>query len=434
MAFSIRTCLLLLVCILGMHKGNAHVIDALKTKEDVKQFLTSRFAAKGIDYPIWYYRIFQGAQFPLEYIPNYYAPDTIVVTDPETNKDIIKTVQRELNPDYYIRKDTDIYRYKVPFDTIQNRIAEFPYAFYKADIDGNGYTDLVVDAGIVIIVMDNGNTFDAYTFSASADYPSYSFKGFMPLPDGSNALLLRHDYNPSTSVEHAHLPTVTTYIIDTVRKNNTIRIDTIYKIATTVDSFEVTMGSCRGPIKKVTLKYADTVDMRLYNKIDTIVYKFNAFARYRKTYKPANITKLYYNYYHYMDANDFIEINKSGQCFMQYDSRYGNFIGKQDSKKLSDLWNLLSYIGIQSKYQFYNSEYASPHEADYRFIVHFDDGTVKDITSRGCGDTELYALSKMIAEISADIKWQPVKQLSNFDSMHHDLPSFSDGANCYICK
>ena len=153
-------------------------------------------------------------------------------------------------------------------------------------------------------------------------------------------------------------------------------------------------------------EYVDSIDYKLYNMTDTVVYKFNGFVQYRPILKPVNISKIAYYYYVSTDITDYngydcIEINRSGRCFLHYlnapNERY--FEGVLDSSMLDELWKMVSYVDIKSKKESYREE--SDHGSGAKFVIYFDDGTVKKIETWCNCEMELSYVSKKIAEISA---------------------------------
>ena len=65
-------------------------------------------------------------------------------------------------------------------------------SFYKADIDGNGFTDLVVDGQDCFAVLDVGGKYIVHYFDRE-HRSGFSFKGFLQLPGRANLLLLTKD-------------------------------------------------------------------------------------------------------------------------------------------------------------------------------------------------------------------------------------------------
>ena len=332
-----------------------------------------------------------------------------------------------------------------PVDSVISAMNRAPWRYYRADIDNNGYTDLVIDAGIVVVVMDMGSVFEAHTFSISLNWDSYGFKSFALLPDGTFALLLRHDHNSCMSVRHSNLPGYVTYITDTVsnKKNNStgIKVDTLYKITEGVVIAEEIMPDT-DTAKMVKTPYADTVDMKLYNMTDTIVYKLCGFTSYHPDAKHQKISKINYNYFLNggvigSDRYVCMEIGSNGICSLQYLGDSAVFSAILDSVRLSQLFDFISYIDIKSKKDIYRCEI--DHSTGGAFAVSFNDGTQKSIyiwSHRPPMD--LGYLSEALSNIAMSLKWKPAAKRSDFEcpckspsfSAYDENESFSNYKEC----
>ena len=182
---------------------------------------------------------------------------------------------------------------------------------------------MVIDAGIVLIIMDLGSCVEAHMFSAYSDVNSYSFLKFHTLPDGAKALLLRHDKNKCSVAANFSNAMNITYVTNAKEENNSsnafVKIDTLYKIGTFVDSvWQIDPGTHR--LRAVARISTDTIDMRLYWTIDTIIYKHGGFLNFNARSLPKGVLKVDY---YYTVSNDFgtdgedcIEIKRNGACIM----------------------------------------------------------------------------------------------------------------------
>lgn len=360
--------LLLFFYISSFKNVHANPIDSLTSKNDVQKFLIANLSKSGVVFLNQCADIWQAEKIkPAKYVRDSII-DTVTIVDPETRKESKKVIKHERIQLPDCSPDTNNSPLHYPYDKLAQVMDRYPWHLHKADIDHNGFTDLVVDAGIVIIVMDMGGKFEGHLFSDSPDLGSYSFKNFLSLQDNSTALLFRHDYN---------------------------RCD-------------------------------DTMDIRLFNVVDTIVYKFHGFAKYSHFFKPIGISKIDY-YYHSSstercaDRYDCIEINKNGQCFMQYLGGFTHnlkdraiFSGTIDTVRLHELWNLVSYVDIKSKKDIYACWI--DHSSGGTFAIYFDDGSTKKITTWAyCPLMDLGYLSKKISDISRIIQWQPSKKHYGFE-------------------
>jgi hypothetical protein len=424
-----RYCLLLCMCFCAW-RGYANKIDSLKTQEDVQKFLFDNLGKNGIIYLntcseiSWTEkeRNFYYSQHPpsLDTV-FFYGPTGVRETRVVPHYPDIDSTNFEARPPGY------------PFDDIVSRMDKTPWHFYKMDIDGNRRTDIVVDAGIVIIVMDMGDHIEGHLFSNRHSYSwdSYSFRNFVFLPDGTRALLLRHDYNPCKAVRHSYIKGDVTYITNTVASNkgNTapLNIDTLYKISSGYDTDRLPTYA-PGPVRMTLYPFSDTVDMQLYNITDTIVYKFNGFTNYKPGFKPVGISKIDYDYIN--PGHDIssitlgvscLEINKNGKCFLQYPGYYQYYSAMLDSISLQNILNFISYIDIKSMKDFYLCE--AMFGTSGLFTVYFDDGTIKKINiSSYHPPMALGYLSKSLSDISWSLNWQPSEKPQDFEYHYQYIP------------
>ena len=381
----------LLLCLFAstLCRGHTNGIDSLSTKEDVRKFFIVNLAQSGVTFP------------------NEFA-------------DISYSSHINSNDSYSCYSEAKNY----PISSITTLMDSLPWSFYKGDIDCNGYTDLVIDAGIVVVIMDKMGGFEGHIFSSSREVDSYGFKEIISLPDGTAALALRHDHNPCRSVEHLYWGGDVKYITDTVagKGNTKLRIDTVYKITTVVDSE-------RRPIpgsdsyKMTKRMYADTVYMNLYNMVDTVVYVFNGFTNYKWGFKPSSILKIDYNFYRSTDVDGcstdcWLEINKNGKCYFQH-SRGSVLSAQLDEKKVKNLWGFMAHIDFRSKKNVYRCE--TDHGEGAQFIIYFDDGTVKTISTWEYRPTiDLAYLSNIFFGESKNMNWMSLQP-----QQHGDLSNLS---------
>lgn len=332
--------------------ANANEIDKLSTKEDVQKFLASKLSNKGIVFANKCVDISQVQKIRMS------LSEKIEVVDPITGE-IIRTEVVSREPDTNDRY-WDFPFVSRKFDDIASMLDTGGYQFYRADLDGNEYTDLIVDAGIIIVVMDMVSGIEGYMFS---EVPfSLTFQNIISLPDRSKALLLKYKH-------------------------------------------------CG----------ADTA------AVDTIIYKFNAFVKYHPTYKPVGIRKI--NYYFQCSSGmipyeryNCMQINKDGLCFMKYhnpnpfepDNYDTTFSATLDSRQIDGLLNLVAYINIKSYKDVY--DHGGAHGEGGTFVIHYDDGAVKTIRIWSCPPpTSLGYLSKNIAAISRELKWQSSNTQPDFE-------------------
>lgn len=371
---------------LNIGNAVANKIDSLHTKQDVQIFLSDNFAERGIIWASVFHEISRDEKIRM-FLSEL---DSVEVLDPVTHEIVINPMPRDSSSLSFF--DTFRQNRSLSYDRITKLIMNrYPYHFYKADIDGNGYTDLVIDAGWLMVVMDNGGIYQGYMFAQLA---ALSFKKFIYLPDGSIGLLIQHDHNLCWRLDIAQ--------------------DEIEIIDTIIDN------TVSPPIVKTEKLGSYVTSSKLgaqCNKLDTIVYKYRGFAKYNSDVKPLNISRISYQYEISAglvnDGVDCIEINKSGRCYLRY-SRYNQVLhANLDKARLNDLWKLVGYIKIKDLKNDYSTYY--DHGTGGVLSIYFEDGTLKQITFWGEHSVPLGLgyLSKSIADISRDLHWQ--KSADNAD-------------------
>jgi len=425
MFFCKKYLLLLYLLFFVIAKGYAGVIDSLSTKQDIQKFLVANFGDKGI---ICLANCAEISRAEKEKIWHSRYPshiDSIVTLDSVVHRIVKKVVEGNSNSDL-TNSETRPYNYV--YGDVAQIMEKYPYYFYKADIDGNGHTDLIIDAGIVIFVMDMGYKFQAYMLSDSPDWNSYSFKKFFTLSDSTQVLLLRHDRNTPKSVAHSYLHGKVTYVtnVSTPKtSSNYKRLDTLYKITT---SFDTRQQQIHGSSSYKTVKrmYVDTTDMKLYNTTDSIVFKYGGFEYYKPGFVLNSISKIRYNYQSLGDVTGPIngctalEITKDGKCFLGYKEYDAVFSGAVDYMTLMKLWEEISYIDIKSKKNIYRCK--SSNGEGGAFTFYFEDGTVKTIAFWNYGPpVDIAYLSKELSDISKLVSWHRVEK-ANAQSCECVLP------------
>ncbi len=445
----IKHILLLCTYLLAGYTGYTNVIDSLSTKADVQKFLVANLSKNGIIYPDRCEPITWAEKEKIYYSQHPPRFDTVFMYhDPTTGMTETRVVAHDTEAHTL---DSETYDYS--FAEVAEAM-DTCWHIYKEDIDGNGRTDIVIDAGIVLIVMDMGDHFEGHVFGGMPSWyfrtwNSYSFKNFTLLPDGTCALLLRHDHNRCESVHHTNLNKNVTYVTtkfdDNTENTFPAKIDTLYKITSGYDTVRQRIDYSDS-FRLNVYPFADTVDMRLYNMTDTIVYKFGGFTDYKPGFRPGAISKIDYCYMlqvhaiSTMDAGfSCFEVNKNGRCFLKYPD-YSQCLGAVlDSGRLQNLWNFVSYIDIKSAKDFYPCEHQFGGVGGV-FTVYFDDGTVKKIQVWSYRlPRALGYLSKSLSEISYTLKWQPCDKPQDFEcsykfSAYSSFDQAEQDRNMYECK
>ena len=346
-----RTLTAILIFLLSINQVVANEIDSLKTKQDVQNFLVTHFNNRRVIAPhacgdIW---------FPDKKYDEDFRSDTTMVEDPLTGKMVkvpLKIEYDSTDPCFY-KPDDNLYH---SFAEVSKEMREHELSFYKADIDGDRQTDMVIEAGLIMVVMAIGDSFQAHALTM---HPGLKFEGFVSLLDNSTAMQLRHD--------HA---------------------------------------------------LCETEEKRC-GKVDTLVYKFNGFARYNPNFTTAAISKIDYYFHNSFgvmcrERYNCLEINKNGQCYLTSRNQQQYFAATLDGEKLSKLWNLIEYANVRSRKEWYGI--ASAHGEGGKFAVHFEDGTTKFISVRFYPPPlGLNYISKNISDISKELEWRPSQKPGGFD-------------------
>ncbi|HEY9178846.1 MAG TPA: hypothetical protein VIN07_14210 [Flavipsychrobacter sp.] len=389
---------LLIIVFLFLNTGSviANEIDSLKTKQDVQRFLSDKLGETGIILVRDFAEIAKDERIRMFLS----EPDSVEVVDPVTHELVTVVVDRDsIDLGFF---DTFRNMKNIVYDRVtEEMMNQYPYHFYKADIDGNGKTDLVIDAGCLIVVMDTKGKYEGYMF---AQHSALGFRKFVSLPDGPVGLVTQHDHNLcwGSSIQQNDIE-ITDTTIDSTVSPGIVKVEHL-------GSFGITART--GP---------------QCNKTDTIVYRYGGFAKYNSEFAPGNISKISYQYTvsggTTADYTICMEINKDGRCYLRYPKldvfqrvRYDRCLyAKLDSIRLGELFNYTSYINVKSK----KDSYCEPinHASGGRIVVYFVDGNVKKISFWGAWSTplDLMYLSKNISVISNSLHWQePSKKPNDF--------------------
>ncbi|MCB0695905.1 MAG: hypothetical protein KDC07_00990 [Chitinophagaceae bacterium] len=358
-------------------------------------------------------------------------PDTIYVEDPVTSEVYRTTVQRDSSGLRTL--DSQSLSLFIPYDRIVSLMKEQSWHMYKADIDRNGNTDLVIDIGMsgTIVLMDMGERVEGHALLDNKDFLSYSFRKFTLLPDGSTALVLRH--NPCTLRERTARPSTISYITDTITGGTSggSRIDTMYKIVTIIDS--IYNWNAGKPYYSYRCVQSDTVDMKRYHVYDTLVYQFDGFVKYNAHSIHKSIAKIVYHKIFSSDdpMNACVEVNVNGACYLRFEEHDATFSGTINRAELVSLWGLAEYLDID------RNEYSDNCNDDQIrhgnvFVIQFEDGTIKEIVFGKCTPPMgLGYLSKKLSDISRTVYWQPAEKCSVPECICKHKPEVQwSGARC----
>jgi len=226
--------------------------------------------------------------------------------------------------------------------------------FYKADINNDGRTDLIIDGKYSLVVIDTGNSYVIHFIDGNGA-PRYFFKEAIELPDRSTALLFRH----------------TRMVVDGSR-------------------FKVVSG------------------------IDTLVYKFGCIVEYNEHTPYISIRKVVF----YEQAacfgycTDFkIEVNKNKECIynviksQEFRDSVGKYFCTINSNQANNLMSLLTYLDVSSLKSNYNS--GASDNSTVTLTVYFDDGSEKTIDDYGLrGTMGLRSVYGKFFELQKSKEWR----------------------------
>lgn len=349
--FSLSILLCLVVC------SNANEIDTLSSKESVRLFLINNL--KGVYEPNSIASLYR-SNIKIARTPNLYAdsvyystPDTVFVQDPITMAYTLVINEPEpLADSVSLVHCPDTVGDKLSsFDEIFQVMEQQGFQYYKEDIDGNGYTDLIVDAGKVLVVMDNRKGLEGYLLSDSPDFSAYKYKRSISLPGGGKGLELERRSCPDRN---------------------------------------------------------DTTNKSITTRLDTVVYRHNGFAKYNAAKNHKRIEKILYEYIVFTgmcDVTVSMEIHRDGKCYLSYSEIRPTLTSKLDRATINELWQFAEYVDIRS----YKSGYGCwiDHFIGCTIVIYFDDGTAKGSQFKGFKlPMELGYLSRKLSDISYDQNWQ----------------------------
>jgi hypothetical protein len=238
-------------------------------------------------------------------------------------------------------------------------------SFYKADVDGNGLTDLVVDGWYAGVILDKGNTYEEHRVDNTLFFSRYIFKNMVQVP--GNPLMLIYEDRAS------------------------------YR-----------------PHEKVS--------------IDTFVFKFGELVEYNEHPGDQHIKKLKLSAtgcYGTCPIYD-LEVNADGTMWLNaemYNKPDGNFFGRLNKEQMGD-WRVLNeYINYNAiKGAFYNSYENKDRSstivtegAEARLTIEYENGSVKTITSEDemnicMGTRAVYNFLKKIREAGIWTDWRMVPE------------------------
>ena len=221
-------------------------------------------------------------------------------------------------------------------------------SFYKADIDGNGSIDLVVDGHDCFAVLDIGGKYVVHYFDRE-HRRRFSFKGFIELPNRASLLMLNKD----------------------------------------------SCFSCPD----------------LPRHVDTLVYNFEGFIEYNKQFaKAPEIEKITFSTsacFGWCPVYN-IEIRRNGDAMFEaksYNDTLGTLFATIGNDKLGQLFKLLGYMNVGTLRNAYRVGWTDD-QAGYLKIV-YSNGDVKEISDYGLmGTFGLQRLYEMLNTFRKSELWK----------------------------
>lgn len=335
--------------------GHAGAVDTLHTKADVLLFLSTNNS----NINVLSVRSFLNIYKP-ERVVNYSAHiDTYEVPDPVTRNLVQTTVTTDAKTRTFPADTPTKYPNYIP-KQLNDLLNTNPWSYHKVDIDGNGYTDIILDVDQqgVYVIMDMGNKLVGHLLMDCPDFSYYSFKKSILLTDNTKALLLKR--NNCKREHHSHTHDVTT---------------------------------------------------------DTLVYMNNCFLKYNTEYKGNNILKVVYQYTKSTgfgeDGTRCIEVNSNGHCYLSCSGASSIRTATIEKNDLNTLLNVTSYIYLPKNEAYYS---AITHATGSTFIIYYTDGTKRAISFWGYKPPiGLGYLSKSISDISKKLHWETTTVHTKFE-------------------
>ena len=368
MNLPLKHILLLAITLFIYNNSYAINLDSIKTKKDLLQLLSaSNNSCKVI--AIKYFSKISRPEISRT-VPAYI--DTVYVTDPITQIEEKKASYVDAHT-IVIPADTNTFYSGYSKTKLLDLLDTSQVAIHRADIDNNGYTDLIINVNnmATFVMIAHKGKQEIHFLSDSPDFYAYSFIDFIALTDGTKALQL----------------------------------------------------------KRIRCK------ARNEQSLDTVVYKFNNFMKYNEHFNPNGILKIQYTYIKGTglgeDGARCIEINRNGECFGWFNYRL--FFTTIDSSMLTPLWNMIAYIKVSTK----NGHMLHiNHATGCEFTIYYNDRTKVTIPYWGFNPPmDMGYLSKYITDICKHINWQPSQEnidigctqyYNELNNVSNEIPSDCD--------
>lgn len=303
-----------MACTVAFNVAKGNSIDSLKNRQDVVEFFRQHFTKQ-----------FRESNFDFLFRKNEEIGDTSWLMQPDTS-----AIQK-----YFRRESLTMYRSD---------------SFYKIDIDGNGKTDLVLDASVLIIVMDMESGPIMHYLDGS--HRVYFYQNIITLPHGGKAILLRNQESEWTD---------TPFTIDTI----------VYQL-------------------KGLVEYNNHLEGSAISKITYYGYSVSSMPN---------------------DNSFCMEINKDGTSFFSGNFSHWNDLGRDgdysfiNKKEIADLLAFTEYADFRSKRENYST--GINHASGSDLTVYFDDGYVKKIHTWGAvGTIGLNSFHEMLFDLLKQPGWQ----------------------------
>lgn len=248
--------------------------------------------------------------------------------------------------------------------------------YYKADVDGNGLTDLIVDGWYATVMLDKENTYEEHRVDNTLFFSRYIFKDTLRLP-GEPLMLIYED-----------------------------------------------RASYR-PHEKIS--------------IDTFVYKFGELVEYNEHPHDQHIKKIKLSAtgcYGTCPMYD-LEVNADGSMWLNaemYNKPDGNFFGRLNKEQMEEWRALNEYVNYNAiKGAFYNvyeskgqGSIAVSDGAGAKLTIEYEDGSVKKIISEDkmnicLGARAVYNFLKKIRETDIWTDWKTVSEENDRNAIAYSV-------------
>ncbi|PWL39988.1 hypothetical protein DKG77_03935 [Flagellimonas aquimarina] len=288
-----------------------------------------------------------------------------------TNKKVAKFLEKEINKKYTFKKVFD--------KEVEADEEDFKYFVKRIDLDNNGFTDLVVNAYMpLIIVLNNGDK----------DYKELNFRNTRFFSDNEPEL-------------------------DSIAEIGNGKVLIFETEIQEYDDTNYPNIKIRESQKKLSYnnktKESEWVIRDVKFKVDSLTVKYGELVNYRqKTPKENKIKELYFSTTGCYGSCPVFEIQLKSNRDLEYNGkRFTNHPGLESFKlnqtDYDNLIGLIEYSELEKLNDFYSVNWTDDQTGKLKVI--YENGDIKEIQDYGLqGTTNLQAIYKKLFEINNNVK------------------------------